>query len=52
MWCMTSLRTDVFFYVLPLVTLTGLVRHRRGEGPILLKLFSEAGTSQLTVGSA
>lgn len=49
---MTSLGTDVFFYVMLLVTLTGLVRHFGGEGPILLKLFSRAGTSRLTAGSA
>lgn len=47
---MTSLRSDVFFYVTLPVTLTGLVRHCGGEGPILLKLLSGAGTSRLRCG--
>lgn len=51
MWCMTSLGTDVSFHVALLVTLTGLVHHDGGGGPILLELVSIAGTSRQPAGS-
>lgn len=48
---MTSLGTDVSFHVALLVTLTGLVHHDGGGGPILLELVSIAGTSRQPAGS-